>query len=176
MRFAAQLLTVLALAPSVAAPPSLAAQRLEPSPFPTLDPGQAPWTPPARLTSTAPRPSDSNTGGMVLGGLLLGAGGLFAGALVGDRFQSFPCEDCIEGAFYGALAGESLAIPLGVHLANRRQGSVGAALAASFAIGALGVGAATVTGDWTLMLAVPIAQIASSIAIERRTARPDPKS
>jgi len=23
--------------------------------------------------------------------------------LVGDRFQSYPCEDCIEGAFYASI-------------------------------------------------------------------------
>jgi hypothetical protein len=173
MRLAVLLFTALAVAPTVAAPP-LSAQRLERSPFASLEAGRAPPPPAARLTPSVARPSGSDPAGMVLGGLLLGAGGLFAGALVGDRFQSFPCEDCIEGAFYGALVGESLAIPLGVHLGNGRRGHAGAELAASLGIGALGVGAAALTDEWTLILAVPIAQIVSAIAIERRTARLDP--
>jgi hypothetical protein len=96
---------------------------------------------------------------------------LFAGAVLGDRLQRYPCEDCIEGAFYGALVGESLAIPLGVHLADRRQGNAGIALATSVAIGALGLGAAAATDEWRLLLAIPVAQIATSIMIERHTAR-----
>jgi hypothetical protein len=116
------------------------------------------------------RSSDPNTGGMLLGGILLGAGGLFAGALLGDRMQSYPCEDCIEGAFYGAMLGESVAIPLGVHLGDRRQGNAGTALAASLGIGLLGLGAAAATDEWRLLLVIPVAQVASSIAIERHTA------
>ena len=169
MRFAVALLALLTAASSIAVP-SLPAQRLESRTFPTFDAGRTPPTRAARSIPTLARSPDPNTGGMVLGGLLLGAGGLFAGALLGDRMQSYPCEDCIEGAFYGALVGESLAIPLGVHLGDRRQGQAGAALAASLGIGLLGLGAAAATDEWRLLLAIPVAQIASSIAIERRTA------
>ena len=98
------------------------------------------------------------------------AAGLFGGALVGDRFQSYPCEDCIEGAFYGALAGESLAIPLGVHLADRGRGKLGPPLAASVGIGALGLGAAALSDQYGIMLAVPVLQLGASVGIERHTA------
>jgi hypothetical protein len=155
MRFPVVLFALLATASSIEAAP-LAAQRLESSPFPTFDTGRG------------------NVGGMILGGVALGAAGLFGGALVGDRFQRFPCEDCIEGAFYGALAGESLAIPLGVHLADRRRGNLAPALAASLGIGALGLGAAALTDEWGILLAIPVVQVAASIGIERHTARARP--
>jgi len=168
MRFAVTLFALLAAASSIDAP-SLAAQRLEPRPFPTFDAGRAPPTH-ARSIPTTAGPRGPNTGGMVLGGLLLGAGGLFAGALLGDRMQRYPCEDCIEGALYGALVGESLAIPLGVHLGDRRQGNAGIALATSVGIGVLGLGAAAATDEWRLLFVIPVAQIATSIVIERHTA------
>ena len=153
----------------------LAAQRLEPRPFPRAAVsfgGQIPPTPrPATAIRPAARPAGGDVGGMILGGVALGAVGLFGGALVGDRFQSYPCEDCIEGAFYGALAGESLAIPLGVHLADHRRGKLGPALAASIGIGALGLGAAALTDEWGVLLAIPVLQLGASIGIERHTAQ-----
>jgi hypothetical protein len=162
----------LALALLPAASP-LAAQRLKPSPFPRLESGPVSLPQAARLTPVGGRSSGSSAGRMVVGGLLLGAGGLFAGALIGDRFQRFPCEDCIEGAFYGALVGESLAIPLGVHLADRRRGNAGVALAASLGVATLGVGAAAITDNWAVVLAIPVVQLVSSVVIERHTARFD---
>ena len=175
MRFAPAHLAALILA---AAPSALAGQRLAPTRFPRAELGlqaNAPATPSAGATfGTGARPSDRHVGGMILVGVALGAAGLFAGALAGDRFQSFPCEDCIEGAFYGALAGESLAIPLGVHLANHRRSSLTPALAASLGIGALGLGAAAVTDQWSILLAIPVFQVAASIGIERHTARVQP--
>lgn len=160
-----------------AAPTPLAAQRLPPNPFLRAQLGLHPRPaamPAAAGLGTGARSSDGNVGGMILGGVALGAAGLFGGALVGDRFQRFPCEDCIEGAFYGALAGESLAIPLGVHLADRRRGNLAPAIAASLGIGALGLGAAALTDQWGILLAVPVFQVAASIGIERHTARARP--
>ncbi|HET9725740.1 MAG TPA: hypothetical protein VFP28_02420, partial [Gemmatimonadales bacterium] len=120
----------------------LAAQRLEPRPFTSSASSFGGQVPPTLWVATdfrpAAHPAGGNVAGMILGGVAIGAAGLFGGALVGDRFQSYPCEDCIEGAFYGALAGESLAIPLGVHLADHRRGKLGPALAASIGIGAVG--------------------------------------
>lgn len=168
MRFAVTLFALLAAASSIDVP-SLAAQHLEHRPFPTFDAGRAPTTDAARSIPTMARTPDTNTGGMVFGGLLLGAGGLVAGALLGNQLQRYPCEDCIEGAFYGALVGESLAIPLGVHLGDRGHGNAGTALAASLGIGALGLGAAAATHEWSLLLAIPVAQLVTSIAIERHT-------
>lgn len=175
MRLALVHLAALIIA---AAPTPLAAQQLALNPFPRaelrLQPITAAMPSPAAGLGTVARSSDGNVGGMILGGVALGAAGLFGGALVGDRFQRFPCEDCIEGAFYGALAGESLAIPLGVHLADRRRGNLAPAIAASLGIGALGLGAAALTDQWGILLAVPVFQVAASIGIERHTARARP--
>jgi len=160
---------------TTAVPRPAAAQRLAPNPFPRADLASSPRTPPpSRPTAaigTAAGSADGNVGGMILGGMALGAAGFFGGALAGDRFQSYPCEDCIEGAFYGAVAGTSLAIPLGVHLANHRRGNLAHALAASLGIGALGTGAALLTEQWAILLAIPVVQIGASIGIERHTAQ-----
>jgi hypothetical protein len=101
-------------------------------------------------------------------------GGLIGGALIGQHFESSPCEDSILGAFFGALAGESLAIPLGVHLGNGGRGDVGPGLAASLGIAAAGLGAAALSREGGVLLAIPVLQIAASIAIERHTAAGNP--
>ena len=166
---------VLLAALALAIPPRpVTAQRLAPSAFPSVESALTTGHPPVPRTAAglpaAARAAKGNVGGMILGGVALGAAGLFGGALIGDRFQRYPCEDCIEGAFFGALAGESLTIPLGVHLADRRRGNLAPALAASIGIGALGLGAAAVTDQWGILLAIPVFQVAASIGIERHTA------
>ena len=148
----------------------LAAQWLEPSLFARARLGGAEHTATLRPLGVRVQGVSADAGKMALGGVFLGAGGFLSGALIGDRFQRSPCEDCIEGAFYGALVGESLAIPLGVHLANGRRGQVAPAVGASSGIGAAGVGAALLTDQWGILLAIPVLQLASSIVIERHTA------
>jgi hypothetical protein len=152
----------------------LAAQRIQPSPFPGLEIGLA-----HRVDRTPPTgtrvPTDAvDAGKMIGGGLLFGVGGLIGGALIGRQFEGSPCEDCILGGFFGALAGESLAIPLGVHLGNSSRGDVGPALAASLGIAAAGLGAAALSREGGVLLAIPVLQIAASIAIERHTAAGNP--
>ena len=166
----AALLLVLLAIPGAPA----SAQRIPPTPFARagLDVGSemggyrgTPSAAGARVPAEA-----LDAGKMMFGGILLGAGGLIGGALIGHRFEGSPCEDCLLGAFFGALAGESLAIPLGVHLGNDRRGDPGPALAASIGIGAAGLGAAALSCQWGVLLAIPVLQIAASIAIERHTA------
>ncbi|MGH7512433.1 MAG: hypothetical protein ACREOQ_05845 [Gemmatimonadales bacterium] len=152
----------------------LAAQRIQPSPFARADLGSYSRTDAARLTGTRVPDEVADAGKMMGGGLLLGAGGLIGGALIGHQFEGSPCEDCILGAFFGALVGESLAIPLGVHLGNGRRGDVGPALAASVGIAAAGLGAAALSRQWGVLLAIPVLQIAASIGIERHTAAGNP--
>jgi hypothetical protein len=166
---AISLLAVLALSAT-----PLDAQRIQPSPFARADFGVTPGPAVHWAMSVAARSDGPDEGKMILGGVLLGAGGLFAGALIGDRFQAYPCEDCIEGAVFGALIGESLGIPLGVHLGNGRRGTAGPALAASLGIGAVTLGTAAVTDKWGILLALPVLQIAASIGIERHTAAGKP--
>jgi hypothetical protein len=156
----------------------LAAQRIQPSPFARAELGVMEGSDAYRassLTTGARVPADAvDAGKMMGGGLLLGAGGLIGGALIGHQFEGSPCEDCILGAFFGALAGESLAIPLGVHLGNGRRGDVGPALAASIGIAAAGLGAAAMSRQWGVLLTIPVLQIAASIAIERHSAAGNP--
>ena len=152
----------------------LAAQRIQPSRFARADIASYSRTDPARLTGTRVPDEVADAGKMMFGGILLGAGGLIGGALIGQRFEGSPCEDRILGAFFGALAGESLAIPLGVHLGNRSEGDAGPALAASLGIAAAGLGAAVLSREGGVLLAIPVLQIAASIAIERHTAAGNP--
>jgi hypothetical protein len=146
---------------------TLHAQRIPPSPFP-----RAELIPAVRARQADARMPRRNTGptAMIFGGVLGGAAGLVTGAIIGNQFRQQPCEDCWIEAFYGALAGESIGVPLGVHLANGRGGRSLPALAASLAIGAVGLGAAILSDEPRLLLAVPVLQVAASVTLERRTA------
>lgn len=108
---------------------------------------------------------------LALGGVLGGAAGAFAGGIIGAKAAD-TCEDCaLEGLVYGLVAGGSAALPLGIHLANRRRGNYGLSLLASLAIGAAGFGATLASHEGGVMIAVPVLQLVSSIAIERSTTR-----
>ncbi len=136
----------------------LEAQRLSESPFPSS----------SALPSI--RAGRTPTALLAAGGLLGGGLGLLGGAYVGAKITEHDCEDCfIVGLFYGGVAGGSALLPLGVHLANGRRGDYGKSLLASLAIGAAGFGISYATDEWGLMFAVPVAQIISSIVIERGT-------
>jgi hypothetical protein len=144
------------------------AQRLEPSPFVSLD--------------TLPAASELNSAAVVirpvrhpavlaLGGVLGGAAGLVGGAYLGARATEHRCEDCfLVGGIFGAVAGASTGLPLGVHIANGGRGRLLPSLAASLAIGAAGFGAAVLTNTYEIMIPVPALQLISSILIERSTA------
>jgi hypothetical protein len=104
---------------------------------------------------------------LALGGVIGGTAGMFAGAIVGHRFESSPCEDCFWAALYGALVGESIGSALGVHLANDRRGPALAEMALSLGIGTVGLAAAARGNSGAILLAIPVTQIASAIALER---------
>lgn len=143
----------------------LQAQRLAGPAFPSIE---AP-APRGVRTGDLPRVS---VPALTAGGVLGGALGLFGGAYMGASFTEDSCEDCsIVGAIYGGVAGGSTLLPLGVHLANGRRGDYGKSLLMSLAIGAVGFGISDATDEWGLMFAVPVAQLISSITIERRTSR-----
>ncbi|MBK6423326.1 MAG: hypothetical protein IPF77_14140 [Gemmatimonadetes bacterium] len=121
-------------------------------------------------------PARASVTGMVLAGVTSGAIGLAGGGLIGSAVGggNAICGDdaCgLEEAVYGAIIGESVALPLGVHLANRRRGNYGLSLLASVGIGALGILAVDSSNDGWPLLAVPIGQLVSSILIERATSR-----
>jgi hypothetical protein len=117
----------------------------------------------------------AGTPGLVLAGLGGGVVGFFAGGFVGYELGGgdLLCgdDDCgLEEAAYGAIAGESILLPLGVHLANHRRGNYGLSLLASAALGGIGILAVNASNDGTPIIVVPIAQLVTSILIERATA------
>jgi hypothetical protein len=148
-------------------PVPAAAQRLAPSLFVSGD---------AVPSATGPNPSAvtvrqaTHPAWLALGGVLGGAVGLVSGAYIGARATEDRCEDCfLVGGIYGAVAGGSAGLPLGVHLANGGRGRLLPSLAASFAIAGAGLGASALTNTDGLMIPVPALQLVSSILIERAT-------
>lgn len=111
---------------------------------------------------------------LVIGGVLGGAAGFAGGALLGYMLAPEPQSDYDFGPIatvgLAGIAGEAALLPLGVHLENGGRGSYGYALAASTGIAALGLALAFNTADSyrsAVLVSIPVAQLASSIAIER---------
>ena len=141
---------------------------------------QAPLLPPVHAWGGTASADDGNTAStlfMVVGGVTGGTVGLFGGAIIGGTLgggnsicYDDPCG--LEEALLGAVLGESVLLPLGVHLANHSDGNYGYSLLGSLAVGAVGIGLVGATDSAELLLAIPIAQIISSVLIERATSRP----
>lgn len=109
---------------------------------------------------------------MILGGLVGGTIGFFAGGFLGASLgNDRNCEDfCgLEEAVWGAGAGVSTLLPLGVHLANHRRGNFGISLGVSLAIGAVGMGIAFTANNGVPLLFIPLAQLITSVAIEHQS-------
>lgn len=132
------------------------------------------WEVSARRRVGAP-PSD--IGRPVLYGLAAGAAGGIAGALLAAAIADCGGQDgCAGPAIAGFVVGETLVLPLGVHLAEGRHGSylLGAATSVGVSVAALGV--LLVVGEsgapaQGVSLLVPVTQLAATIALERRAAR-----
>ncbi|MGH7556623.1 MAG: hypothetical protein ACREMD_02340 [Gemmatimonadota bacterium] len=117
----------------------------------------------------------------MVGGTLGGTIGFFGGLFLGLAIGSNTNEDA--GVFNGAVAavvGESLLLPAGVHVANDTRGSYPIAALVSSGIAAGVVASILLVEDRTdadgslaliALGAVPVIQLATSIAIERRTAK-----
>ena len=138
------------------------------------DPSHAQRTPPLSAQRTvAPKARSANnaaTGWLVLGGAAGASAGIVGGALAGMAYSCM--DECgYRAPLVGALVGESVLLPLGVHLANGRKGSYGLGMLASAGLGAGGV---LVVQEWTdaapyLAYLVPVVQIAAVVYIEQRT-------
>lgn len=121
------------------------------------------------------RPQGSVEGCMAAG-LLAGTIGFFGGGFVGaaiDKASSDGYEewDGLYGFVVGAPIGESLLLPVGVHLANGRRGNLPLAVLASIGIAGTGIALAASAGDAKILVAIPIAQLLACTAIERSTSR-----
>jgi hypothetical protein len=168
MRIVPVLVALLLALPAAPA----AAQGGDPRPF-------ARWEAPSlKLNETAVVAATSGPGnGLVLGlgGVAGGVAGFFIGGYTGVKIAEAD-DDCydwcgIGAAFTGAAIGSAAAIPLGVHLANRSRGNYGRSVAVSAGIGAVGILAAIAAESGEVLVAIPVAQIVSSVLIERATSR-----
>lgn len=135
------------------------------------------------VTSPANPPSVPRT---FAGALLGGAAGTLVGGIVGAYIGGNRCsspgnsDSCqlIEGIAVGSTVGVTIGTPIGAHLLNRRRGSLAASLVVSAAIataGVVAVRAADRQGRDGLLratiVAVPIAQLLTTTAIEVKTSR-----
>jgi hypothetical protein len=121
-----------------------------------------------------------SSGALVMAGAVGAVVGTVAGATTGYRLErsrgSCSCEDPgLMGLILGGAIGSVLAVPTAVHLANGRRGSWGRAFGTSALIGGLGLvglfGGADSEAGLLFAFAVPIAEVALSVHIERSTAR-----
>ena len=137
------------------------------------------FEPAAPLSVTSVQQQTAPVGNMIFGGLVGGAIGFFAfgfaGALIADSQASDDSEgfEALGGFVIGAIIGESVLLPLGVHIADKRRGDFATELLVSAGIAAVGIGLTGAMEDLAVVFlpAVPIAQLAATIAIERKPAR-----
>lgn len=116
---------------------------------------------------------------LVLGGAAGALYGLYLGGYAGAHIDRWgeraghwdPCYECwlTTRVVVGGLIGETLLLPLGVHLANGRRGSYRESALSSLLVAAIGLGAAFPTSGAAL-IAVPLVQLHTSIRDERNTA------
>ena len=127
----------------------------------------------AQTPSRPPQPRDPV--GAIVGGLL-GAGlGLFGGTLLGYEAAcgGRNCYD-FDGfgeALVGALVGEVLLMPVGVHIGNRGAGNLAKDLGVSFAVGAGVLLLAAVADSPEFLLVGAIGQIGLTVWAERSAGR-----
>ena len=114
---------------------------------------------------------------LLAGGLIGGAVGTLGGFYVGAVLGSDDDDDDLDFLGTGvavATIGEGLLLPLGVHVANGSRGSYMSSALASLGLAAGGLLALEAAhydppAAPIILIAVPIAQLAASIAIERAT-------
>jgi hypothetical protein len=136
------------------------------------------------LAQPLPAPAGQySTSRLVLGGAAAGAAGMVAFGLAGGMIGGNTCRDIgnpdscrgFEGALWGAALGHTVGIPVGVHLANGRAGKLSTSVLASAAIAGAGIAVGFGSGSDPVLaaaaLTAPIAQLVSSVMIERATAR-----
>jgi hypothetical protein len=88
-----------------------------------------------------------------------------------DPCLASDCDSRLGTGLLAATAGVTAMIPLGVHLANRRHGSLLTDLLVSAGVAGLGWGGAALADDGRWLLLIPPAQIAAAVLAERATTR-----
>lgn len=159
--------TTIALLLSLATAPGLHAQRLGDAVAGYGEMPAAPTVP--DVVRLRPPPS---TSAMVATGVLFAAGGIMAGAVAGQSLERCQTGDefCgLGGAVLGALVGEVLMLPLGVHVTSDHS-SFGAKIRASWAVMLAGFITAAPSRGASLLL-IPPAQLWATIAVEKRAIR-----
>ena len=113
---------------------------------------------------------------ITLTGLLGGAIGFFAGGFIGAESCDWNIKEagCLEPTICGAIIGNSVLMPFGVQLANWRQVNFLLFLLTLLAVGGIavvGLMAAFATGWGGIIIAIPIIQLMSCVAIQWTTFR-----
>ena len=147
--------------------------------FQAWEPARAGWENPEQLepvphlaeaARSARPPADAITLGMA--GLVGSAAGVFGGGYVGyhiDRADGECGDDwCgFGGLFLGAAIGSAVLAPVAVHMANGGRGDLANSMFTSAVITGAGAVLALVTNSAEVLVAVPVAAIISSVALER---------
>lgn len=140
---------------------------------------------------TLPDPFQGEAGAarLVKAGVLGLAGGWLAGGAAGiglAKWNPLDRDELDDGAWtpgmlIGLQAGQAVGIPLAVHLANGRRGSLKTSLLVSSALSLAAVslmwtddidGLFEAPGNAAAWVALPLVQIGASVLIERRTGDP----
>jgi hypothetical protein len=103
----------------------------------------------------------------IVAGVAAGFAGAYAGAMIGDS-QDQSWDDIPVGAILGYLVGETICLPIGVHLGNARHGSFLGDLGVSLLgqVAAIGLASIGSSGGYVVGLA---GQVAITVLNERRT-------
>jgi hypothetical protein len=113
----------------------------------------------------------AHAGTLVLAGTAGMLTGAFGAGLIGSQIDPDSGLDDAEGAVIGGIVGTTFATPVAVHLANKSRGNLGRSILVSTLVGGalLGAGLAAESGE--MILAIPFAQLLTSVLIEQDTGR-----
>jgi len=125
---------------------------------------EATHTPPDSLTAHRKPHILVPVGTGAAGGGLGFLGGLIAGAPLG-----------LGGAVTGGLVGTTIGVSSGVHLGNNRLGNSELVGLTATVVAVTCVSLAARTDDSGYLVALPFAQLAACVLIERTTAKPPPE-
>ncbi len=114
-------------------------------------------------------------------GIGLGAAGFLVGGAAGYGLSSGCSGDVfchLPAVFFGAAAGGTFGMALGVHLGNRRRGNLAIDCLAGAGVWTIGIVTLVTTSQWkppattVLAIAVPVAQLVTTVWVEQATSRP----